>query len=357
MEDELKKAYYDINSPIAYTSTSKLIQRFKGKYSSKNIREWVKGQENIGIHKPARKTFHRNFILCHGPYSWVYADLADFSALKSANDNFIYALCVVDCLTKYSYVEMLKSKKSLEVANKLEIIIKKIKSKISYLATDQGNEFVGQCNQIYEKYNIKHVVLKLSVFKAAPVERYIRTLRSQIFPYLSEKNTYKYIDVIQQFVKNINSQYHRSIKMTPTEASSNLHTQKIAFLNMFSNKLNEKWHTPKYKVKDIVRISHVKSIFSKSAEQTFSTELFKIRKVSPRRVPMYELETLDKGLALEGLFYEKELTPAEESEFYKIESILKTKLIKGKKFALVRYLGYNKDSDAWVPFSQVKNLV
>lgn len=145
--------------------------------------------------------------------------------------------------------------------------------------------------------------------------------------------------------------------MTPTEASSNLHMQKIAFLNMFSSKLNEKWQTPKYKVKDIVRISHVKSVFSKAAEQTFSTELFRIRKVISRRIPMYELETLDRGLPLEGLFYGKELTPGEENEFYKIERILKTKLIRGKKFALVRYLGYNKDSDAWVPYSEVKNLV
>jgi hypothetical protein len=358
MEAELHKAYYDLkNSHVAYTSTAKLIERFKGKYAARNIREWAKNQENISLHKPARKRFARNFMLCHGPFSWLYADLADFSALKTQNDGMVFALCVIDCLTKKSFVEMLKTKNSTEVAQKLEIIIKKINAPIKYIATDFGNEFLGACKQLYKKYNINHVILKSSIYKAAPVERYIQTFRAIIYRYLTEKNTHKYIDVLQNIVSNINSHIHRSIKMTPNQAVSSKHFQKIAFLNMFSKKLNQKWHTPKYKVGDIVRISYHKSLFTKAAAQTFSTEIFRISKVYEKRIPMYQLETFDKKLPLEGLFYEKELTTGQESEFYKIESIIKTKLIRGRKFALVRYKGYNKDSDAWVPYEDIKDLV
>jgi hypothetical protein len=181
MDADLRKAYYDLRgSSVAYTSTSKLVEKFKGKYDARKIREWAKNEENISLHKPARKRFKRNFMLCHGPFSWVYIDLADFSALKNANDNFVYGLCAIDCLTKFAYVEMLKTKKSAEVAEKLETIIKKVGVPIKYLASDSGSEFYGSCKTLYTKYDIKHVILKSSIFKAAPVERFIQTLRSTL---------------------------------------------------------------------------------------------------------------------------------------------------------------------------------
>ena len=65
----------------------------------------------------------------------------------------------------------------------------------------------------------------------------------------------------------------------------------------------------KYSVGQYVRVSKEKAKFAKSAEQNFSTEIFRIVKVIPRTPrPVYELEDLNKQ-PIDGSFYQEELTP------------------------------------------------
>ena len=53
----------------------------------------------------------------------------------------------------------------------------------------------------------------------------------------------------------------------------------------------------KYSVRQNVRLSKEKAKFAKSAEQNFSTEIFRIVKVIPRKPrPVHELEDLNKKL-------------------------------------------------------------
>jgi len=63
-----------------------------------------------------------------------------------------------------------------------------------------------------------------------------------------------------------------------------------------------------FRVGQQMRISREKMKFAKSAEQNFSTEIFRIAKVIERRPrPLYELEDLN-GTPIEGQFYQEELT-------------------------------------------------
>ena len=65
----------------------------------------------------------------------------------------------------------------------------------------------------------------------------------------------------------------------------------------------------RYSVGQHVRISKEKAKFGKSAEQNFSTKIFRIIKVihrTPR--PVYELEDLNRKM-IDGQFYEEELSP------------------------------------------------
>ena len=95
--------------------------------------------------------------------------------------------------------------------------------------------------------------------------------------------------------------------------------------------------------------------FAKSAEQNFSTEIFGIAKVIERRPrPLYELEDLNRN-PIEGLFYQEELTRVRVTRrtVYKIDKILK-RVRRGILQYLVRWRGYSKDFDSWVPASSVK---
>ena len=58
-----------------------------------------------------------------------------------------------------------------------------------------------------------------------------------------------------------------------------------------------------------------------------------------------------------GSWYEWELMKAnKDQEFWRVESILKLRRIKGKKEYLIKWEGYGKKFSSWVPASDVKDV-
>jgi hypothetical protein len=99
-------------------------------------------------------------------------------------------------------------------------------------------------------------------------------------------------------------------------------------------------------------------IFAKGSEQNFSAEIFKIGKVIlriPR--PVYGLEDLNQT-PIEGNFYGEELTPVRISRrtTYQIDKILVRRVRRGIVEYLVKWRGYNRDFNSWVPASSVQNI-
>jgi len=58
-----------------------------------------------------------------------------------------------------------------------------------------------------------------SSFKGSIVERFNRTLKSRIARYFTENGTTRWIDALPGITAAYNKSYHRSVKMSPNEAS------------------------------------------------------------------------------------------------------------------------------------------
>ena len=98
------------------------------------------------------------------------------------------------------------------------------------------------------------------------------------------------------------------------------------------------------------------SIFTKWYEANFTEEVFKISKVIRGDPNVYEIED-HEGESIIGKFYKEELSGVNKREdVYRVEKILKRKKVKGKKMALVKWLGYDSKHNSWIPESDIQTL-
>ena len=89
---------------------------------------------------------------------------------------------------------------------------------------------------------------------SAVAERFITTLKNEIYKHMTAISKYVYFEVLNGIVDEYNNTYHKTIKMKPIDVKSDSFAE-------YNEKSNEK--DPKFKVGDHVRISKYKNIFAK----------------------------------------------------------------------------------------------
>ena len=106
--------------------------------------------------------------------------------------------------------------------------------------------------------------------KSVIAERFIITLKTKIYKYMTSISKNVYIDKLNDIVNEYNNTYHRTIKMKPVDVKDNTYID-------FKKEVNDK--DPKFKVSDHVRISKYKNIFTKGYTPNLPEEVFVIKKV------------------------------------------------------------------------------
>ena len=292
------------------------------------------------LHKPVNRKYKKRRVYARGVDKIWAADLVDMSAFKKFNKGVKYLLTVIDVFSKYGWIVPLKNKTGWEVAKALKQIFKERKP--DKLWVDKGKEFYNRDVQsMIDLYSTENEE------KSSVVERWNRTMKEKMFKYFSANSTRKYIDVLDEMVKNYNATIHSSTKMTPIEASK-------------KNKENRVWHNlysipvpsqkPKYSVGDRVRIMKKKKTFEKGYTPRWTEEVFEIDEIQYTDPPTYQLKDLN-GEKITGSFYEPELQKTRQ-ETFRIEKVLKKR---GNKM-FVKWLGYQDSFNSWIDSNEVINL-
>ena len=243
-------------------------------------------------------------------------------------------LCFIDIFSKYTWVISLKDKNGISIVKAFQIILKQSNSrKPNKIWVDKGSEFY---NASFKKWLRDNDIVMYSTHnkgKSVVAERFIRTLKSKIYKYMTLISKNVYINKLDDIVNEYNNTYHTTIKMKPIDVKDN------AYINT-DKEINYK--DPKFKVGDRVRISKYKNIFAKGYMPNWSEEVFVIKKIKNTVPRTYVINDLN-GEEIIGTFYEKELKKINQEEF-RIEKLIKRK---GNKI-YVKWKGYNNSLNSWI---------
>ena len=285
------------------------------------------------LHKPIIRKFKKRKVYSAFKDNIWGADLADMQLLSKYNKGIRFLLGAIDIFSKYAWVVPLRDKKGISIAKAFQIILKQSNRKSNKIWVDKGSQFY---NAYFEKWLRDNNIAMYSTHnegKSVVAERFIRTLKSKIYKYMTSISKNVYIDKLDQIVDEYNNTYYTTIKMKPDDVKDN------TYINA-DKEINNK--DPKFKVGDHVRISKYKNIFAKGYMPNWSEEVIDIKKVKNTVPRTYVINDLN-GEEIPGTFYEKELQKTNQEEF-RIEKVIRRK---GDKI-YVEWKGYNNSFNSWI---------
>ena len=129
---------------------------------------------------------------------------------------------------------------------------------------------------------------------------------------MTERDTLKFVDKLQDFTRSYNNTWHSTIKKKPSEINDNnwMETWHEVYAPKYKIKANAK---PQFDVGQHVRISREKGKFDKGSTHNFSREIFKIDRVKPGNPVTYYLKDLNYE-DITGQFYGAELVAVPNSK-------------------------------------------
>ncbi|GFY78742.1 putative uncharacterized transposon-derived protein F54H12.3 [Trichonephila inaurata madagascariensis] len=311
---DLEKVYQEPEHPGSFGGVEALFKATDGKVSRKDIKKWLSAKDSYTLHKPIKKKFKKNKVFVSRMIQQYQADLVDMKSLSKFNDGYRYLLTCICVLSKYAWAIPLPDKNAKTVVSAFEqIFSERIPLK---LQTDAGKEFTNKLFQNYLKKKKIGFFMTSNNTKASIVERLNRTLKTKMWKFFTEKNTKRYIDVVDKLVYSYNNTWHRSIQMTPASVTETNQSQ--VWENLYGKQNNKKVNKPNYRLNDTVRISKEKLLFEKGYEQNWTREIFTIHQIIRRNPIVYKLKDL-AGEVIRGTFYEQELQKVMHSGYYPIE--------------------------------------
>ena len=145
-------------------------------------------------------------------------------SLSKYNKGIKYLLCEIDLFAKYTWVVPLKDKRGTSIVNAFQKIVSEGR-KPNKIWVDQGSEFYNNLFKRFLKINNIEMYSTYNEGKSVVAERFIRTLKNDIFKDMTVVSKNVYFDVLEDIVDKYNKTVHRAIKLKPIDVTSNFYAE------------------------------------------------------------------------------------------------------------------------------------
>ena len=137
-----------------------------------------------------------------------------------------YILSLIVVFSKYLYLVPIKTKSGPAVNSAFRSLLHDESLHPLRVRTYKGKEFLNKHFQdMLRDEGIQFQVCINPVVKCAVVERVHRTIRDRLFKYFTFSNSYRYMDVLPNFLKAYNDTVHTTSGMAPSRVTdADVHT-------------------------------------------------------------------------------------------------------------------------------------
>jgi len=354
-EQALNYVYYNTDSPACYSGVDAVFREalvYCPTIKRADVYDWLRRQRTYTLYRPTARKFPRLRTIPTGLNTDWQADLTMFNALKDYNDGYRYILVCVDVLSRMIYAEPVLQKTPAHMQPAFNAIFERAGVVPWKIFTDRGTEFESR---EMRKYFAKKDILKFAAYtnkvqKAAVAERANRTIKDRLYKYFSEKNTLRWLDVLQKIVDAINYSVCRSTNLRPVDVTE----ENAPALRRGLYGRNARRYAPDKGARssegDAVRIIKKKALFKKGLAP-YSDVIYTVGKVLNRRRPVvYRVKDAFDNY-LQGYFYEKELVPTApfNETTTRIRRVIRHRTDRnGRRLALVEWLNHPPTYNSWI---------
>lgn len=128
--------------------------------------------------------------------------LMDVQNLSKENDGIRFLLILIDTLSKYLRIVVLKQKSARDVLNVIRQVFES-GVKCQTLRSDHGGEFKNRQLLNYLKNEGVRIFFANQNSKASIAERVIRTICDRLYRYFQKERTHRCVDVVSDVVENL----------------------------------------------------------------------------------------------------------------------------------------------------------
>jgi len=361
-ENDLRENYNLAGHPIAFSGINTIHSYYRGILDKEKIKEILSSIENYTLHRE-HHSGQRNTSYSHFKRYQFQMDLVDIQQLADYNDGAKYLLTCIDTFTRKAFVRILTTKKANYVLDAFKSILREAIEKPKTITFDRGGEFRNKLFTDFCKENDIEIRTPDSSIHAAFVERFNRTLQTLMYKYMSENETYRFanvkdkdgnkVPVLFALLATYNNRKHRMTGFTPEQAEND-ESIHLEIRNRQAKQQEKIKRKPvKLKIGDEVRISKMKTKFSRGYHETTNAEIFRIVNIKTNmKIPMYILESYDGKEVIKGSFYDYELTKV-TGDIFRIEKILRKKKTKSGTHLYVKWKGFPDSYNSWIDSNNV----
>ena len=148
-------------------------------------------------------------------------DLADMSLISKFNKRVKYLLCVINLLSRYSWVISLKYNKGESMVEGFQSILKNSGRIPNKIWVDHGSEFYNNRFTGFLKRNDIVMYSTHNEGKSVLAERFIKALKNKIYKHMTYIGKNVYFNVLDDIVKKYNNTVHGSNKIKPKDVTDN----------------------------------------------------------------------------------------------------------------------------------------